>query len=402
MIKPSIDLTFKNVTILFIISFFTVSFLSHLISFYSINIPNRLTLLVNLFFEIFLVFCLFKVKVNYKAYIQVVLLFMSFFVGQHLLGFKFLDLNNLYSEAIYGDILQINNYILIIFFAAIFDRTNNKKEIISKVLKIIKYFIYFNSILVLLGFIFNLEVFKSYPNTPRFGYMGLILTNTFAQFIYILLITYCYKQYQVNKSTIKRIELIYLCFIALLLGKKAIVLFLFLLIIYHFCFFHKHKKWFRLLTLTSVILIIVNKSLIIKQLVEWFPFWKRFDVNKDLLTVLSSLRDVRLENFVAFVKSNWTTLNYVFGGVNFPDSRVEMALIDLYMFFGFVGLIIYFNLFKSFFKNIATKDIVLLLFTLIIASLTGSFLVNINLVIIYYLLITSFKKDMKFYVKSLQ
>lgn len=401
MIKPSINLTFKNVIITFIISFFTISFLSHLISFYNINIPNRLTLLVNLFFEIFLAFCLFKVKINYKTYLQVALLFISFFIGQYLLNFKFLDLNNLYSEAIYGDILQINNYILIFFFAAIFERINNKKEIIFKVLNIIKYFIYFNSILVLLGFIFNLEVFKSYPNTPRFGYMGLILTNTFAQFIYIILITYCYKQYQVNKSTIKSIELIYLCLIALLLGKKAIVLFLLLLIIYHFCFFHKHKKWFTLLTLTSIILIIVNKSLIIKHLVEWFPFWKRFDINKDLLTVLSSLRDIRFENFILFIKTNWTTLNYVFGGVNFPDSRVEMAVVDLYMFFGFVGLIIYYNLFRGFFKNIQIKDVVLLLFTLIIASLTGSFLVNINLVIIYYILIISFKNDTKFYVKPI-
>lgn len=397
MIDNKIENLFKKGIIVFIIFFFSVSFIAHLITFYNLNFPTRLTLIVNLIFELFLFYFLFKVGINKKTYGYVIVLIVSFLIGQALLDFKFFKLDALLYETIEGDILQINNYLLIFFFAAIFQKIKSKKEIVLKTLEIIKYIVYGNAILVIIGFIFEIELFKSYPHSERFGYMGLFQTNTFAQFIYIILITLVYKKFQINKKHL--IELLIISLVALLLGKKAIILFLGLLAIYHFCFFNKYKTIFRITTILSIALIILFKDPIINQLVDWFPFWKRFDVNKNLLSVLSSLRDIRFENFLAFVDKNWTGLNYFFGGVNFPKSRVEMALIDLYMFFGVVGLIIFFNLFRSFFSKIAIKDVILLLFTLVIASLTGSFLVNVNLVIIYYLLIMSFKKDLQYYDK---
>ncbi|WP_452598271.1 hypothetical protein [Pontimicrobium sp. MEBiC01747] len=395
MIEDTIDNLFKKVITVFIVIFFLVSFFSHIITFYDLNFPTRLTLVVNLVFELCLFYFVFKLNIEKKTYLYVILLIASFIIGQALLNFKFFKLNALLSEVLEGDVLQINNYLLIFFFSAVFIRIKNKKEIIHKVLEIIKYIVYGNAILVILGFVFNIELFKSYPHTPRFGYMGLFLANTFAQFIYIILITLAYKKFQLNKKYL--LEFIFISIVALLLGKKAIALFLGLLMIYHFCFFNRYKLIYRIVTATSLFLIVLFKKEIINQLVEWFPFWKKFDVNKNLLSVLLSLRDIRFENFVAFMESHWTKLNYIFGGVNFPKSRVEMELIDLYMFFGITGLIIYFNLFKSFFRRIPINDVILLLFTLVIASLTGSFLVNVNLVIVYYLLIMSFKEEMNYY-----
>lgn len=397
MINNKSENLFKKVLIVFIVLFFILSFIGHIISFYKINFPARLTLIVNLIFELFLFYFLFKVNIKKKTYLYVILLIASFITGQALLNFKFFKIDNLVSEILEGDILQVNNYLFIILFATIFNKIKNKKAIIYQVLEIIKYIVYGNAIFVLLGFVFGIEVFRSYPYTPRFGFMGLFSANTFAQFIYIILITYVYKKAQLNKKFV--FELLFISIVALLLGKKAIILFLVFLLVYHFCLINKYKWIFRLSTIITLVLLVVFNRLIIIQFVSWFPFWKRFDVDNNLLTMLSSLRDIRFENFTIFVNENWTKLNYIFGGVNFPQNRVEMDIIDLYMFFGVIGLIVYFNLFYEFFSKIVIKDVILLLFTLIIASLTGSFLVNVNLVTIYYLLIISFNKDLDYYNK---
>lgn len=259
----------------------------------------------------------------------------------------------------------------------------------NKIFKVLVFIFYINSVFVLIGVAFNIEFFKSYSHSLRFGSVGLLNAHTFAMYFYFFIIIYFYNQYVKYKKCLP--SLIYTIIIALLLGKKAVMLFVSLLAIYHAYFFVKvNVKTLSISVLSILSVIFIFKEQLLIFTFKLFPFWAKIYEDKGLLYTITSSRSEKFEFVVNQILNNWSVTNYFIGGAVLPDYRVEYGVVDLFIFFGVLGLFIYFLLFKEIFKNIDIKDRVLLLLILFVSFLVGGFLVNINLMMFYICLIALF------------
>ncbi|WP_430812595.1 MULTISPECIES: hypothetical protein [unclassified Carboxylicivirga] len=82
-----------------------------------------------------------------------------------------------------------------------------------------------------------------------------------------------------------------------------------------------------------------------------FDFYRTFLQEADLLTMITSFRNLLILERLPAVFENWSWYNYLFGGVNPATSFVEMDMIDMFTYGGIVGSgIYYWVLFKTLFK----------------------------------------------------
>jgi len=376
----------------FIVLYFLSQSLFKFLQFYKYDF-YRTTTIINFLFEILLLIVFVNIKKK-EFLLPIIILLTSFFLGQWLLKsstFNISGNDSFIKEFTNGHLLQLNNYLLIFFFWEVFKKIKNLQVFSYKVLKILSFIFLVNSFFVLIAFVFDVEILRSYPNTQRFGSLGFLNAHTFAMYFYFIIITYYYKQYLIVSKNITKFKLLYSVFIALILGKKAVLLFLFLLTLYHAYYILK-VSW-KILSLCLIALFsicIVFKNQILNVLFEIFPFWIDIYNERGMLSFLTSLRSEKLEIVADKILYNWTTLNYLIGGPVIPEYRVEYGIADIYVFFGFLGLIIYFFLFRNILKNIKIKDKVLLLLVLFVSFCVGGFLVNINLMMFYICLIVLF------------
>ena len=169
--------------------------------------------------------------------------------------------------------------------------------------------------------------------------------------------------------------------VSLLIGTKAIWLFLILLGIIHFAF-HK-KKIIRIISTTSIILgtilVIIFHDYIIKGIINSFSYGPSLYAEHGFITVLTSTRDLLLQNAIEYIQNNWTLSNYLFGGINLLEYGVEFEFIDIFLFFGIFGLIIYLLFLKRiFFTTFYGKYKILLFIALmLVAAFAGNFFMSI-------------------------
>lgn len=192
---------------------------------------------------------------------------------------------------------------------------------------------------VLIGVIFDLSFFKTYHF--RFGYMGVLHKSIVATYFFVSSILYVYYISFVQK-TYSKVFFWLITITALLVGTKAIYLFLVCLFGYHVFTFrlYKKKSYYSLILFVSLLVITVsylNKA----------AFFTTFDVLIDVynehgfLTTLMSFRDQILIEKASYYLENWTVLNYLFGGKMDAIGLFEMSLIDMFVFFGAIGLLFY-------------------------------------------------------------
>jgi hypothetical protein len=90
---------------------------------------------------------------------------------------------------------------------------------------------------------------------------------------------------------------------------------------------------------------------------------------------------------IPFINEQWRLPNYLFGGINAIKTRPQMALFDLFYFFGLIGSMIYIWSFNKIFFTFKLKGnaLIYLVALLFIVILSGNFLLNASIVI--YILI---------------
>lgn len=347
----------------------------------------RITALINLLFEFLLLVSFIRIK---KSYLSALLVFLicCFFIGQLVLNTSSFVFNDI-GEITNGHLLQLNNYIFIILFWEVFKKADNAKLFSEKLYSILTSIFLFNSIFVLIGFFFDLEYLKSYPYTERAGALGLLNAHTFAMYFYFFVIIYLYSYRKVSR--LNYYKLIYAIIISLFLGKKAVVLFLTLLALYHIYVIVKIKLKVLVSILgTGLVLVIGFRNQLINLFLELFPFWEKLYQDNGLLSILTSTRSDTLINVSGQISNNWTFFNYIIGGAVLPDYRVEFGIIDLFIFFGVIGVLIYYLIFKDILKPLDKTHKALVLIVLLTSFFVGGFLVNINLIMFYVCLITLF------------
>ena len=204
--------------------------------------------------------------------------------------------------------------------------TNYKKygEIFIKNLELI---LILNGLLIIIGSILGVELFKSYPNSDRWGYDGILgLHNTINNIFYGLILIH-----KVNTNTKSWLKIFFFATCLILLGQKAGILYILLIMT---AFAIKEK----------LMLIIWGVGLLVAYLCVPFisslsPFWKNVYENHGTLGVLTSLRN---ENIMEILNSAGSidTLNWLLGGITKFPKIVEMMFVDILFFYGAFGVVL--------------------------------------------------------------
>ena len=229
---------------------------------------------------------------------------------------------------------------------------------IEKLFKAYEVFFFVNLILIIVGFVFEFDLFKSYPNPNRFGYSGLMnRTNQISYISIIMILIYYYEWAYLKKKSY--LKFLFVILVSLLVGTKRIYFTLIILGIFHFYKFryqYNGKKGILSLALSfSIILIFWNS---IKEV-----FFLKFKIFIDIYQdkgFFSSLLSFRNNLLVQIIQEQiipkWNIFNIFFGGADFTIVRPEMELFDLFFFFGIIGVVIYIYLVKIFIKTIKLKN----------------------------------------------
>ncbi|WP_152973304.1 hypothetical protein [Lacinutrix mariniflava] len=143
------------------------------------------------------------------------------------------------------------------------------------------------------------------------------------------------------------------------------------------------------ISIITVIFALRDKMLV--AFFKFFPFWEPIYRQDGWFSFITSYRNVRFKESYNQIRVTWKFPNYVFGGTTIPTQRTEWGFIDLYLFFGAIGLLVYIIWFVKIFRDLDIKDVFLLLLVPMIAFFVGGFFVNINIMMFYVLLVVFFK-----------
>tara|TARA_R110002049_G_scaffold307520_2_gene508268 strand:- start:26370 stop:27575 length:1206 start_codon:yes stop_codon:yes gene_type:complete len=372
------------ILLFFIISFFISDFATSIANKLFSGSFNRYSGVVKLLFEVVMAIMIVSNRDKNIKVIQVLFaLLLCFLIGQ------FMAIQDEYSfkiQVLEGNIYYFNKYIYILIFILFIKSIDIKKQTFIKIFDFLIYFLFINSIMILLGLLFEIQLFRSYEYTERFGYSGFFSKPEEASFIYMIVIIYYYYLWVIDKKNKNLFKTLFWIFFALLIGKKAILFFLILIFLVHIIFIAKYRIFYRFLLPLIVLVFYIFRESIIRFMLGLFPFWINIYQQHGLLTTLSSRRDLLLVDAVNYIDLNWGIFNYIFGGIDISKYKVEFELVDLYMFLGVFGVSFYFYLIIFHFlkrSNFLKKALILIVF--FTSLLSGGLILNITAVIIFYI-----------------
>lgn len=275
----------------------------------------------------------------------------------------------------------------------------NDLEVIHKWIRVFKFFIILNSILIIIGFLIEIPVFKTYYHSSRFGYQGLLLYHSESGYIYFMSLALFYSLYKKCKSKINALLCILIMVCMLLIGtKKALFLFLLFLI---YIIYDNRKSW-NVKSIFFVFFATFFATFYIKDYlfnIIKITYSTLFNVyqKEGLLTTFFSYRNEAVsERIIPFFNEYWGKINYLIGGPAFRTFRVEMEVFDVFIFFGFSGLIIYFLFINKLIREFYSMEgVIMTIGILFAACFSGNFLASINVFLIYIFILKyySFSKE---------
>lgn len=328
-------------------------------------------------------------KRNYNFIIIVIVLFLikatgSFFV------YDFYENQLDYFKEVFRTVFAFT----MIFFVYSYLKNINLKSI-TIIFEVFKYISLVISTTIILGFIFNITIFKTYTGV-RFGFSGLLFPQSFSSyFVIISLLIYYY--YNKNIKKISPLLIAFTTLSAVLIGTKAVYIFLcfFILMLFFKHKLYKHKKFMLSISLLLTILAF-NYKILKDYVLDKFNVLYDVYMESGLLTFLFSYRDLNFIKAKSYVQDNWDITNYLFGGVNRKELLVEMELVDVFLSFGIVGSIfLIFCYYKFFLKSVSFEKIPILLFgaLFLIIITSGNFFksLSINYFVAFSLIILTYK-----------
>lgn len=251
-------------------------------------------------------------------------------------------------------------YSCFFFFAPLFFFKGGDQLWIHHVDRLFRFLVYINLCFIILGLLFDLQIFKTYYS--RFGYNGLLLTSMQATYFYISAIVIAFHRRQ-------KLFFILSVLSALLVGTKILLGFL-------ACFggwliFSKFKNgWLKL------VLIVGLASSFAFALMLLFG-QERFKIviaDDGIAAAVFSFRNVTL----SLLWEHLDHLDYsiLSGGISLFDYRVEIEPIDVLLYFGTLGLVVYILFFKLLKEYFLSKKISFFYFTIVLffIIIAGNFL----------------------------
>jgi len=304
-----------------------------------------------------LIYFLFKDRIKLFALTVFLILFC---LGQYFLTESFT------SPAIIGFLKYFFFLSLILFFTEI---NSAKGEI--KAFTLFEIILWVNNSIILISSLFGLEIFESYPG-DRWGYNGLFMASSNSTYFYIIAILY-FVIY--NSKTYYKNALFWFTLLAsLLIGTKSIYLAIILIGL---------VLTIRLVKKLKLKVIIASFFLLFSAALGYIFFstdlFSEIIKQEGWLTAILSYRDqLFIKDTIPYIQEHWETIHYFIGGLSNPYVRPQLELIDLWLYFGFLGMILYLFVFaKSYFNfSLAFYSKCLLAILFIVPFITGNFFYN--------------------------
>ncbi|ASB49421.1 hypothetical protein [Alkalitalea saponilacus] len=199
---------------------------------------------------------------------------------------------------------------------------------------------------VIMAFMFNWKLFWAY-NHHRFGFSGLILAPNEATFFYVLAAVFLLHQWVQSKQPFYLILLGGVLVASVLLGAKAIYIYMISFFFYYYIYYFKINRrffiWSGLIAFSLITYLVV--------FVEVIVFMQNVAEKHGLITLVFSARDVLFAERVPLVLENWSWYNFMLGGVNPATSFTELDVVDMFLFGGILGSVLYYwGLFRTLFR----------------------------------------------------
>lgn len=338
----------------------------------------RVSIIIRSFALLYFTYLLGRISQGWSL-LRLLMLFFSIFFTGALFGFIV--------ENHYDWFENINIAIKMVFFFIcwqtfrLYFKTNVERNWLFRIFEIL---ILLQSLSIIIGYTFDIEVFHSYGSFKRFGYKGFIpARNELSGF---LLISFFYFAWKVKNFGKGVIPLFLVLISGLLTGAKvALSLPIILIVLLGFWALINYRRYVffivLLLFLTLTTLFIWQWGNIIQLITPSLNYFQQqlaYGHNPNILSVFFSGRDLLVKNLLTDYILNANLINFLFGGHELSTLSSETDLIDIFLFIGFLGTLIFYTYYiKTLLYCERKKDFIHLLFviTWLIVSTTAGHLI---------------------------
>ena len=345
---------------------------------------------------VFIIVGLIYLSINFKQYskkkevkkifLSVLALVFIFFVSRLFVN-GYLDY-----QSIFNNVEYLAKYLFLPFLIILFVDLKESKKNIKLLIKAFEIIFFINVVAIIIGLVFEIDVFKTYSHGERFGYKG-IYSMSGQTSIYFILMIYYYMHKLIFNSNAKwdLIKCMITIAVSFCLGTKRIYFLLPILAVYFFVFLKGYKNINTIkIGLLFCALFLLFKEQVIEVMIRTKHLFEEIYIERGFLSSFTSYRSDLLKSILdnnSF--SNWT---YVIGGQDFSEVRSEMGLFDLWLFFGFIGMIIYLGFYKTLitFKSKHHFYWFCLISLLFIVFFADAFILDTNVPILLFLICSYF------------
>ncbi|MFT4673346.1 MAG: hypothetical protein ACI9R6_000230 [Saprospiraceae bacterium] len=324
-----------------------------------------------------------KFRKRMLLFLSVLTLF--FFMGQYTFLPSGLE------EHLFKNFIFLSRY-LFIFSILLFYDGLDKLPVDKKVLTTFEWVIIINTVAIFIGFLFDVKTLETYQSS-RFGFNGLFLVPSIATFFYAISLSYL--AFQFKKNTRYKILFSIVLLAGLLVGTKALLLFV-ILTLAHLFFLNKWylNKLFYGFLVVAASLLVLYKNTVLSVLEKTFAILLSVYQESGFITMVTSYRNINLQtDLVNMADAHWGFVNYLVGGTNFTKYRVEFDFIDVLLFFGIAGgglYLVYYFRYIIRFSELTRFGKIQIGFLLGIGFLSGTFFNNAPVAIYTLVLVTFF------------
>lgn len=261
--------------------------------------------------------------------------------------------------------------------------------------KVVMAFIIINFTCILIGYFYDYNLFKTYMT--RFGYNGIFKSTSEASYFYMV----TFILYLNKKQSVKQHFLLALIIVSsLMVGSKTLYFFLLTSSIYLIIVLVTRRINIKPLVLFSFVfgILSIAGTFIMKYILPFNHKLYSLYQEEGFITLFFSLRDKLLIDAIEVIEQHYSLVNYLFGGMAFVPKTTEMGIMDLFITFGIIGIIIYLYFLKLNFPKLNNLNVkVLGVVILISIVLRGNFfyfpsVIYLSLAIFAFILNESDKK----------
>ena len=329
---------------------------------------------------------LVKKKSIQSIYLTLAILFLFWIIGSLISFFR----NDSFDPG--NSIIVLSRYFLFLILSCVFVNLAYQPSFEEKCRKIFETFFLVNNLFIIFGFIFKVDLFSTYnvEYVHRFGYKGLIYGGNEVAGIYVLGLTYFYREnFKYGES--KKILLIMTCIAAVLTGTKATLVGLSAITVYYFIRYR--IKVFIILMIPFILTLVYFVGVYWEKIkTQYLSFNVHFFETHDLITFLMSGRDLYIVRNFGYMGSEWSLINFITGDAFLYS---ETDLLDLYFFFG-IGSILYLYLYvKIYFLKDKSLDNVFNFLVLMGIAFTAGHIIQSAVVPVFLLLFVFSNKGVK-------